>query len=142
MIVIYSSNGNTHNIYNKEFDELRIDIAQYYGQEFCNAYKEYINVMHNFNINTISSVLDKLKEASINASINNQHLLEFLTSNARYELDSDTCHDIAVALEHSVIGNTLVSNLPTWYKFFDKAYNKNLTVTFEDTHIIKRKEAH
>ena len=140
MIVIYSSNGNTHNLDYDEFDKIRIAIAQHYGQEFCDAYKEYVNVMHNFNINTISSALDKLKEASIKASISNQHLLEFLTSNANYEVDSDTCHDISVALEHSVIGNAPVSNLPTWSKFFGKAYTKKLTITFEDTHIIKGKE--
>lgn len=133
MISIFNSNKNSHNISVEEFNELKYAIAASYGSNFYEAYCEYAEKLTNFNVVSMIDTMKKLMDA-VNSNLKafnyDLTIVEFLTSNKTYTLDSKACTVIANKIAKTEIGNKEYTNLPTFYKFFKRAGDKNLTVTW------------
>ena len=133
MIAIFSSNGNEHTISDEEFKELRFTIADKYGKEFYTAYKKYYEKIDDFNVITMSDAMHNvIKAVNDNLELFNfdLNIVEFLTSNRTYTLDSKHCGEVAEKIVNTEIGNREKTNLPTFYIFFRHAADKKLTITW------------
>ena len=133
MITLTCSNGNTHNFTMNEFNELRKLIASKYGDEFLEAYSKYMEKIDNFNVVNMTDAMHNVMEAvNNNLMLFNYDLsiVEFLTSNRTYTLQSKDCLDIANKIQGTEIGEKEVVNLPTLYKYFKRAGDRGLTITW------------
>lgn len=133
MIVIFSSNGNEYTISDEEFKKIRFTLASKYGKEFYIAYKKYYEKIDDFNVITMSDAMHKVIEAfNNNLELFNFDLtiVEFLTSNRTYTLDSKHCGEVAKKIANTEISDKEKTNLPTFYSFFKRAADKKLTITW------------
>lgn len=134
IIEISCSNGNTHNISIEKFNELRSLVAAAYGEDFYNVYMEYMSKVDSFNVVSIIGTMNKLMEVvndNLEAFDYDLAVVEFLTSNRTYTLEGKCCDSVARAIEKTDLGNEEIVNLPTFYKFFKRAGNRNLTITWK-----------
>lgn len=137
MITLYNSKGNGHNYSDEEFNELRKVIASKYGDEFFEAYNNYMDKIDDFNVVSMTDAMHNVMEA-----VNNNlalfdydlSIVEFLTSNKTYTLESKDCIIIAEKIKGTEIGEKEKTNLPTLYKFFKRAGDRNLTITWMPIH--------
>lgn len=135
---IYNSNYNRHNIYEDDINEIKFVIAEKYGTEFFEAFKEYYKHAPNVNVVDIIDSANKLMEIARNNEELSANLgvVAFLTATIEYTADSKTCGEIAKKLAGTKIGEKEIVNLPTYYKFFKRAFDRNLTVTLT-THLVR-----
>lgn len=137
MITLTCSNGNTHDFTMNEFNELRKLIASKYGDEFYDAYLKYMEKIDNFNVVNMTDAMHNVMEAvNDNLMLFNYDLsiVEFLTSNRTYTLESKDCAVIASKIQGTEIGEKEVVNLPTLYKYFKRAGDRGLTITWKMLH--------
>lgn len=134
MITIICSNGNSHNITLEKFNELRSLVAASYGEDFYDIYMEYMSKVNNFNVVSMIGIMNKLMDAvndNLEAFDYDLTMVEFLTSTRTYTLDGKYCDIVANAIEKTELGNEEKVNLPTLYKFFKRAGNRNFNITWK-----------
>ncbi len=134
MITITCSNGNSHNMTFEKFNELRLLVAASYGEDFYDTYVEYMNKLDNFNAVSMIGIMNKLMDTvndNLEAFDYDLTMVEFLTSTKTYTLEGKYCDIIAKAIEKTELGNEEKVNLPTLYKFFKRAGNRNLSITWK-----------
>lgn len=137
MITLTCSNGNTHNFTKEEFNDLRKLIASKYSEDFFEAYNKYMEKIDNFNVVTMTDAMHKVMEAVNDCLVLFDYdlsIVEFLTSNRTYTLESKDCTIIAEKIKGTEIGEREKVNLPTLYKFFKRAGDRNLTITWMPIH--------
>lgn len=128
-VTMTKGNGVGHTIDASVFNEMKSDIAYAYGEAFYNAYTKYQKQSeenHNaVNLyDTITTLLFVAKNVNVDDAI-----VAFLTATDHITLDGKACTEIANRLSKSKVANTEKTNLPTYYKFFKRAGNRNETIT-------------